>query len=88
MATLIVIEDHARVGRALLSKENFLCEGDALARVRELLREEESRRRGKLAKLLTLWIECNDGTVMDNAAVRREAAQIHRPRSLARLERD
>ncbi len=73
MATLIIIEDHARVGQILLREETFPCEGDALTRAWGLLREEEARRRGKLHTLFTLWIDCNDGTVMDNAAVRREA---------------
>jgi hypothetical protein len=73
VATLIVIEDHARFGRVLLSKETFSSEGEAFARACELLSEEEARRRGNLHTLFSLWMECNDGTVMDNAAIRREA---------------
>ena len=71
MATLIIIEDHARAGGAVLTKEAFACDGDAVARATEFLREEAARRRGMLPLLFTLWIECDDGSLMNDAAVRR-----------------
>ncbi len=76
MATLIIVEDHARVGRAILTEESFPCDGDALTRARELLSEEETRRRGVLPALFTLWVERDDGTVMGDAGVRREAHSL------------
>ena len=73
MATLFIVEDHARVGGALLKKEEFSCDSDALIRVRELLDEEDGRRRGVLPLLYTLWIECDDGSFMSNKAIRCES---------------
>jgi hypothetical protein len=71
MAILINIEDHPRTGRCILTMERFPGNVDALTRAYELLREAEVRRRALLPILLNLWIECDDGSVMNDTAVRR-----------------
>ena len=85
MATLFIIEDHARVGGALLKKEEFACDSDALIRVRELLDEEDGRRRGVLPLLYTLFIECDDGSFMSNEAVRWESRSFGAHRVVGKM---
>ena len=76
---------NARVGGAILKKEEFACDSDALTRVRELLHEEEARRRGVLPLLYTLWIECDDGSFMSNEAVRWESRSFGAHRVVSKM---
>ena len=83
MATLIVVEDHVKVEGVILTKEEYARDVDALGWAGDFLREEEARRRGVLPSLHALWIRCDDGRLMNDAAVRRAArglgASVARP---------
>jgi hypothetical protein len=61
LSTLIIIEELPE--GAILAQEYFPTDGDALDRAWFLLREGDPA-------LLTLRIECNDGSSMDDATVR------------------
>lgn len=62
-----------------LFEECFFSDGDALDRARDLLWEEDQRQRKRpkqLPALVELQIERDDGSIMDEATVRRLAPQI------------
>jgi hypothetical protein len=63
----------------ITDEERYPSDGDALDRARTLLWNEEQRQcknPRKLPALEELQIECDDGSTMDDATVRRVAPQI------------
>jgi hypothetical protein len=79
MSTLIIIEDHPGNRAAMLAKEYFPTDGDAFDGAWQLLRQENVRRQkspDQISALLSLRIERDDGSMLDDATVRHLASQL------------
>ncbi len=72
MAILFIVEDHRQMA-SVLTKEAFRSDGEALSRAWALMCSEGNERQIEKLAARFIWMECDDGRLMNDAAVRSAA---------------